>query len=510
MTMTDRKRKDVRKERPLIRLSFILSLASILLIKTTPSVVVSAQESMDGNTQPASPHSYYVPLTLSNGVEIPQLALGPGFNDGPRNYMMSHKLRPKLYDLSMPHRNVDAGRQRTIARLIRNKKKTQVITKVWHTRLGYARTTLTVKKSLEELEPVQNVHVMLQWPRCYSGVQHMVCGDKIGVSDKLQAAGPDPYLDVLNAWKESWKALEDLYDAEDRIVSIGVANFDMEQIVELLALCRIKPHIYQASLNVFMNHQDVFALLRENSVAVQLYNVFDDTVSKLGIGRFPGLYFHFKRIGTELQKTHNLDVEITPAQIILAWIFQNKYPLAVVMRTEQKEHFEESFAFSHVPTLDAIQSQAVVELIFHLWRNEDVDAPVANVRIFLNNNFRYADEGPSDVDMYVVNSDTGVYTSVSPGPLRAQEKNEIMAFKGHKFAMVDDTDKVHHFEVTAERGEIQRFHIGGKEHNELYITDDNCAHPYPHNGEGRNPMTRAPPVKACEGIGQKIRTHDEL
>lgn len=147
-----------------------------------------------------------------------------------------------------------------------------VVTKVWYTHLGYERTKLSVHDSLKELQSAHSssasntkprqiyVHMLLHWPRCNDDIPWMHCEEEeLGLPQSVKELGTAPHLDKENAWKDSWKALEDLYIEhapkregkksvnEPVIASIGVSNFELEDMKALKDLARIPPHIYQGA-----------------------------------------------------------------------------------------------------------------------------------------------------------------------------------------------------------------------------------------------------------------------
>lgn len=61
---------------------------------------------------------------------------------------------------------------------------------------------------------------------------------------------------------EAWKAMEEAVDA-GKIKSIGVSNFDVEELDHLLANCRIKPAVNQIESHPFFAHEE----LREATIA---------------------------------------------------------------------------------------------------------------------------------------------------------------------------------------------------------------------------------------------------
>jgi diketogulonate reductase-like aldo/keto reductase len=54
----------------------------------------------------------------------------------------------------------------------------------------------------------------------------------------------DTTVDPEGTWRQSWRTLEKAY-AEGRVMSIGVSNFDLALLEELLEFASVKPHVVQ-------------------------------------------------------------------------------------------------------------------------------------------------------------------------------------------------------------------------------------------------------------------------
>ena len=111
-----------------------------------------------------------------------------------------------------------------------------VITKVPYTHLGYERTKLSVKQSLQELKNRNtHVHIQLEWPRCHDDIPWMHCEqDEARLPQSVKLVGPPPHYDPDFAFLDSWRALEDIFLGEislggdlPSVASIGVANFEV-------------------------------------------------------------------------------------------------------------------------------------------------------------------------------------------------------------------------------------------------------------------------------------------
>lgn len=77
---------------------------------------------------------------------------------------------------------------------------------------------------------------------------------------------PYPYL-----WKKQWRKMEELYLAE-KCDAIGVCNFDMGYMKELLSFCRVKPAINQFERHPLFQQQELVDFCHENDIAVMAYS----------------------------------------------------------------------------------------------------------------------------------------------------------------------------------------------------------------------------------------------
>ncbi len=74
---------------------------------------------------------------------------------------------------------------------------------------------------------------------------------------------PDDSWKQLNA--QSWKAMEELYE-QGKVKSIGVSNFAIHHIKELLKTSKVKPVINQVHLSCYWQQEDLVAYCRDNDI----------------------------------------------------------------------------------------------------------------------------------------------------------------------------------------------------------------------------------------------------
>lgn len=77
---------------------------------------------------------------------------------------------------------------------------------------------------------------------------------------------PFPYL-----WKLQWKAMEELY-LSGKCAAIGVCNFDVGYLKELLRLCRVKPMINQFERHPLFQQQELVDLCKKENIRVMSYS----------------------------------------------------------------------------------------------------------------------------------------------------------------------------------------------------------------------------------------------
>lgn len=90
--------------------------------------------------------------------------------------------------------------------------------------------------------------------------------EKLGVINIYLLHWPYPYL-----WKKQWRKLEDLY-ISGKCDAIGVCNFDLGYMKELLAFCKVKPAINQIERHPMFQQQKIVDFCQENDITVMAYS----------------------------------------------------------------------------------------------------------------------------------------------------------------------------------------------------------------------------------------------
>ena len=120
------------------------------------------------------------------------------------------------------------------------------------------------------------------------------------------------YLDLYlihwykkDTFEESWKALERLY-AEGRIKAIGVSNFMVHHLQELLQSAEIVPAVNQIEFHPYLTSPNLIGFCKENKIQVEAWSPL-----------MQGKIFDVDEIKTLARKYNK-----TEAQIVLRWNLQ--------------------------------------------------------------------------------------------------------------------------------------------------------------------------------------------
>lgn len=72
-------------------------------------------------------------------------------------------------------------------------------------------------------------------------------------------------------WRESWRALEAAYKA-GHVRAIGVSNFNLGQMKELLTISSVKPHVLQSWMDPFQQARDLRSLCLQEKIHFTAYD----------------------------------------------------------------------------------------------------------------------------------------------------------------------------------------------------------------------------------------------
>ena len=195
--------------------------------------------------------------TLANGVGIP--CIGYGTWQTPEG---DTAVRAVADAIEAGYRHIDTaqayGNEESVGRGIResgiDRKELFITTKLWNRNHSYELTMRSFEESMNKLGLDYLDLFLIHWP------------NPIAFRDRWQEA---------NA--ESWKAMEELYEA-GKIRAIGVSNFRPHHLEALLKTAKIPPAVNQIRLCPGETQDETVTWCRERGMVLEAY-------SPLGVGR---------------------------------------------------------------------------------------------------------------------------------------------------------------------------------------------------------------------------------
>ncbi|KAJ3414615.1 NAD(P)H-dependent D-xylose reductase (XR) [Chytridiales sp. JEL 0842] len=188
-----------------------------------------------------------------------------------------------------------------------------ITSKLWNTNQHPADVPVACAQTLSDLELDYLDLYLIHWP-----LPAVKNGGK-DASGKL-ALRTDFTLE------DTWRAMEKLVD-EGKVKSIGVSNFTIKKLKEVLSFARIKPAVNQVELHPYLPQHDLLSFCKANDIMVTAY-------SPLGSGQEPSPLKD--KLIVELAKKYNK----TPAQVLISWGLQRG--TQVIPKSSKEERVKEN------------------------------------------------------------------------------------------------------------------------------------------------------------------------
>lgn len=236
-------------------------------------------------------------VVLNNGVEMPILGFGV--------YQIADasECEQCVYDAIMAgYRSIDTAasyqNEEAVGRAIRRsgipREELFITTKLWIQDAGYDSTKQAFEKSLQRLQ--------LDYLDLY--LIHQPFGDVYG----------------------SWRAMEELYRM-GKIRAIGVSNFQMDRLVDLMVHNEVVPAVNQVETHPFCQQIDSAKLMKENNVQIESWAPFAEGRNNM----------FQNEVLVSLAEKYSKSV----AQVILRWLTQRD--VVVIPKSVHKERIIENF-----------------------------------------------------------------------------------------------------------------------------------------------------------------------
>jgi len=190
-------------------------------------------------------------------------------------------------------------------------------TKVWRSSHGYDRTMKAFKQSLKKLGVDYIDLYLIHWP-----------GAKTGWPLPRGTICPPEWTPALRD-EGTWRAMEDLYLA-GKVKAIGVANYSIRHLQQLLKACRVKPMVNQVEFHPRLVQTKMLDFCREQGIQVQAYA----SLGSSDAGQ-AATFFAFPPVQAAA-KAH----QVTPAQVLLRWALEKG--AVIVPKSCKEERIQEN------------------------------------------------------------------------------------------------------------------------------------------------------------------------
>jgi diketogulonate reductase-like aldo/keto reductase len=191
--------------------------------------------------------------TLSNGVQIPKLGLGTWFIDN------ANAATAVTEAVKIGYRHLDTaqayGNEEGVGEGIRtsgiSRDEIFVTTKLAAEVKSYEKAVESIDGSLETM-----------------GLDHL---------DLMIIHSPQPWREFraedryFEGNREAWRALEEAYEA-GKLRSIGVSNFEREDIENLLGACNVKPMVNQILVHIANTPNELISYSQQQELLVEAYS----------------------------------------------------------------------------------------------------------------------------------------------------------------------------------------------------------------------------------------------
>ncbi|GET91375.1 aldehyde reductase, putative [Leishmania tarentolae] len=236
-------------------------------------------------------------VTLSNGVQVPQLGIGTaGAKD-------SHEVVQNIkWAVNAGYRHIDTAHlyknENCIGQGIREcgvpRSEIFVTTKLWNYDHGYDSALAAFEQSRQALGVEYVDLYLIHWP------------------------GPN------RSYIETWRAFEKLYEMK-KVRAIGVSNFQQHHLEDLLANCKVPPMVNQVEMHPHFQQKALRAYCTEKNIVVTAWR----SLGKGSLLTEPQLM--------EVAEKHKKST----AQVIIRWLIQ--LGIIVIPKSSHEGRIKQNF-----------------------------------------------------------------------------------------------------------------------------------------------------------------------
>ncbi|KAI8983083.1 NADP-dependent oxidoreductase domain-containing protein [Pilobolus umbonatus] len=279
-------------------------------------------------------------LKLNSGHEMPMIGYGTfGGHDVPEIVYNAVKVA-----LRLGYKHIDTayiyGTEDAVGKAIRESKSDRkdlfITTKLWQFFHEPQHVRPAFQKSLDNLKMDYVDLYLIHWPFSwkFKGYELSDCED-------------NNHMEVTNVpIIDTWREMEKIYK-EGKAKSIGVSNFTIPMLEELLSQCEIPPAVNQVEIHPALPQDELLAYCKNKNIALTAYSPLANPGYRNNVGEILE-----KPIIMEIAKDHDR----SPAQVILNWGINRGY--AVIPKSVTPSRIEDNLTYFKLSQkeLDAISA----------------------------------------------------------------------------------------------------------------------------------------------------------
>jgi diketogulonate reductase-like aldo/keto reductase len=212
-------------------------------------------------------------FTLNNGVKIPAVGFGTFANEGARG----ETYKAVTCALKVGYRHLDCAwfyqNEDEVGDAVRDFLKENpsvkredlfICTKVWNHLHEPEEVKWSFQNSLEKLKMDYVDLFLVHWP---------IAAEKDEKNmPKLNEKGQYVIKEGLTKdLKPTWRAMEEIYESK-KARAIGVSNWTVDLLKDLLSWCKVKPAVNQIEIHPFLPNEDLVQFCFQNEILPEAYS----------------------------------------------------------------------------------------------------------------------------------------------------------------------------------------------------------------------------------------------